>query len=231
MNGEEPGWTSDKSSRRRAIAKSYRILLLVGDDLGDFVPGAQDTPENRLKLVAKYRSQWGRGWFLLPNPLSGTWESALYGYNSSMTDAEILEKKLTAVRYFGEPAEQTADPLDSSIVPDLTVTFRGDKCSYEGPEKVYTGWLIVGLSVEEKKFTSYGLFMATLNPDKTMQDLKNWPSLEQPPWVHRVVAKTVTPGDPTSLSVLVTEGPLYLVCFGFNPDTIIGVLGPIEVVR
>ena len=231
MNGEEPGWTSDKSSRRRAIAKSYRILLLVGDDLGDFVPGAKDTPENRLTLAAKYRAQWGRRWFLLPNPLSGTWELALYGNDPGMTDTEILEKKLRAVKYFGEPAAQTATPVNSGSVPDVTVTFRGDKCTYGGPDKVYAGRLTVGLSVIEKKFTSYGLFMAILDPDKTMQDLKNWPSLDQPPWMHTVDAKTVTPGYPTSLSVLVTEGPLYLICFGFDPETIIGQLGPIEVVK
>ena len=33
----ENGWTSDKVSRRKLIAKDYRILLLIGDQLGDFI--------------------------------------------------------------------------------------------------------------------------------------------------------------------------------------------------
>ena len=38
MNGEQPTWTSDKTSRRAFVAASHRVLLLVGDDLNDFVP-------------------------------------------------------------------------------------------------------------------------------------------------------------------------------------------------
>ena len=34
---EENGWTSDKTSRRELIAKDYRILLMVGDQLTDFI--------------------------------------------------------------------------------------------------------------------------------------------------------------------------------------------------
>src|SRR6185295_11372704 len=35
---ERPEWdSSDKTTRRQAVAARYRILLLVGDDLGDFI--------------------------------------------------------------------------------------------------------------------------------------------------------------------------------------------------
>ena len=37
----EREWTSEKSPRRAEVARSFRILLLVGDDLGDFVSGAR----------------------------------------------------------------------------------------------------------------------------------------------------------------------------------------------
>jgi len=33
----ENGWTSDKVSRRQLISEDYRILLLIGDQLGDFI--------------------------------------------------------------------------------------------------------------------------------------------------------------------------------------------------
>ena len=41
----ENGWTSDKVSRRELVAKDYRILLLIGDQLGDFLPLDETTLE------------------------------------------------------------------------------------------------------------------------------------------------------------------------------------------
>lgn len=37
MKNEMENWTSDKTSRRDLIAKCYRVVLLVGDSLGDFI--------------------------------------------------------------------------------------------------------------------------------------------------------------------------------------------------
>ena len=34
---DENGWGSDKVSRRALVAKDYRILMLVGDQLTDFI--------------------------------------------------------------------------------------------------------------------------------------------------------------------------------------------------
>jgi len=36
---EKEEWTSDKKSRRQELAQKYRILLLLGDDLNDFMRG------------------------------------------------------------------------------------------------------------------------------------------------------------------------------------------------
>ena len=76
--GEPPfNWPSDKSSRRQYLAGRFRILLLIGDDLGDFVSGARDAPENRLRLAREHSRRWGTSWFLLPNPMYGSWELSL----------------------------------------------------------------------------------------------------------------------------------------------------------
>lgn len=90
---EKPEWGTDKSSRRRVIARDYRILLLVGDDLNDFLSGAHILPDQRLKLAATYQSYWGTKWILIPNPVYGSWERALYGYASGLPQAEKLNKK------------------------------------------------------------------------------------------------------------------------------------------
>ncbi len=230
MNGEKPGWTSDKSSRRAYIAEKYRILLLVGDDIGDFFEGANDSLENRSNLATKYRDHWARNWFLIPNPMYGSWEAALYGFSSSLSDTEVLSRKFENINYFGAPEAVVSTPK-ATVVPDMTVTFSGDKCTYEGPSKVFSGKITIALNAAEKGFRVYGLWIVILNSGKTMEDVKNWKSLDQPPWVTYVSDQDVFPGHPTTMSVLVTKGPLALVCFGREPVTYVGWWGPIEVVE
>ncbi|HWR49736.1 MAG TPA: HAD family acid phosphatase [Bryobacteraceae bacterium] len=50
------GEVSDKSPRRESVARTHRILLLVGDDLGDFVSLPKDrlTVEGRAAAVSAY---------------------------------------------------------------------------------------------------------------------------------------------------------------------------------
>jgi len=95
---EKPDWVSDKSSRRADVAKTHRIILLIGDDLGDFVSGARDLPEKRITLARLHSDMWGSRWFILPNPLYGSWESAVYGFDGKLTDEEILKKKFEALK-------------------------------------------------------------------------------------------------------------------------------------
>lgn len=57
----------DKSERRREVSRNYRIALLVGDDLEDFISRSRYQPE----LYAGY---FGTRWFVLPNPVYGSWK-------------------------------------------------------------------------------------------------------------------------------------------------------------
>lgn len=84
---------SSKSPRRRAVASSYRVLMLVGDDLGDFVDVEGLTPEERIDLTRRYSEYWGTRWHMLPNPTYGSWERALYGYDSSLSPQERTKRK------------------------------------------------------------------------------------------------------------------------------------------
>lgn len=90
--GEPPfNWPADKSSRRRYLADRFRILLLIGDDLGDFIPGARDTPEQRIRLAREHSERWSTTWFLLPNPMYGSWERALV--SPSLSDDDRVKAK------------------------------------------------------------------------------------------------------------------------------------------
>jgi acid phosphatase len=53
--------------------------MLFGDDLGDFLADVKSriTPEERDRLVGEYKNNWGRKWFMLPNPTYGSWLNVL----------------------------------------------------------------------------------------------------------------------------------------------------------
>ena len=42
MKNEKPNWGSNKNSRRSLVAENYRIVMMVGDNLGDFVDGSNN---------------------------------------------------------------------------------------------------------------------------------------------------------------------------------------------
>lgn len=93
--GERPEWNaSPKGPRRAHIAASYRILLLIGDDLGDFVVDAAGTPEARQASTEPYEHWWGRRWIMLPNPTYGSWERAILG-----DEADPNAARRRALRY------------------------------------------------------------------------------------------------------------------------------------
>jgi acid phosphatase len=97
---ERPEWTSDKQSRREAIARTHRVLLLLGDDLNDFVSGARGaTPEAREEMVERARAHWGRDWFMLPNPTYGSWETALTG-GAQLSEEELAARKRATLRSY-----------------------------------------------------------------------------------------------------------------------------------
>jgi acid phosphatase len=91
----EKGWGSDKSSRRSHVAKGYRILLLLGDDFNDFVSGVKGkgvTLKDRTRLANQHKSHWGERWIMLPNPIYGSWEAALYEFDYGLPHSEKLKR-------------------------------------------------------------------------------------------------------------------------------------------
>ncbi len=91
--GEKEEWTSDKTSRRAYVAAGHRILLLIGDDYNDFAYLGELPPEERLEAAREYSDNWGTKWIILPNPMYGGWEQALYGYRRDLPDDAKLEAK------------------------------------------------------------------------------------------------------------------------------------------
>ena len=87
----------DKGCRRELVSRNYRVLMQFGDQLGDFVNVASNTPGDRRQIVAPYLDWVGERWFVLPNPTYGSWEPALFGNDWSLPPAEQRRAKRDAL--------------------------------------------------------------------------------------------------------------------------------------
>jgi 5'-nucleotidase (lipoprotein e(P4) family) len=74
---EEDGRGKQKGSRRKAIGATHRVVLVLGDNLGDFADGIYASLEARDKITTDHASWWGERWIMLPNPMYGSWEEVL----------------------------------------------------------------------------------------------------------------------------------------------------------
>lgn len=88
LQNEKPDWTSDKSSRRALIATTHRVVMMLGDQLTDFVSPATarkiwdelTTPIVSAAVAAlppsggayrQYQAMVGTRWFVVPNAQYG----------------------------------------------------------------------------------------------------------------------------------------------------------------
>ena len=102
--GEEDACTGDATARTYTIrsplvsrTSRYRILLLLGDDLGDFTSVASQSRDNRSAFVEQHKENWGTRWIVIPNPIYGSWERAVLGSTQGVSEQEQLERKLKAM--------------------------------------------------------------------------------------------------------------------------------------
>jgi acid phosphatase len=58
------------------------------------------SPDERAATAGGHEAWWGRRWFVLPNPMYGSWERALLGFESGLPDAQSLSRKLSLVKGF-----------------------------------------------------------------------------------------------------------------------------------
>mgnify|MGYP001438930818 FL=1 len=98
MRGEN-NWNSNKGPRRTLVGDEYRVLLMVGDNLGDFVDAKDNNlnPINRKNIVEDYADYWGVKWFMLQNIAYGDWEGALYNFDYSLSPDEVHNTRLESL--------------------------------------------------------------------------------------------------------------------------------------
>ena len=95
MRGEN-NWDSNKGPRRELIGEKYRVLLMIGDNLGDFVDAKDNnlSPKQRKEIVRAYSDYWGVKWFMIQNIAYGDWEGALYNFDYSLSPDEVNNARL-----------------------------------------------------------------------------------------------------------------------------------------
>lgn len=82
--------SSSKQARRANIEKDFNILLLVGDNLGDFDRIFENRSENfGFKQVDSLRNLFGERFIILPNPMYGDWTKPLYGSQKNLSPEEM----------------------------------------------------------------------------------------------------------------------------------------------
>jgi 5'-nucleotidase (lipoprotein e(P4) family) len=92
--------SSSKESRRLSVDAKYRIVLLMGDNLNDFAEVFEQskTVESRMAAVEQNRDKFGARFIVLPNPMYGDWENAIYDYDFKLTEEQKAAKRLSHLK-------------------------------------------------------------------------------------------------------------------------------------
>jgi 5'-nucleotidase (lipoprotein e(P4) family) len=88
---------TEKGCRRELIGRTHRVLMQLGDQIGDFVDVGANTLEGRRAAIEPYLGWIGERWFVLPNPTYGSWEAALFGNDWRQPAVARRKAKLDAL--------------------------------------------------------------------------------------------------------------------------------------
>lgn len=98
FRGDRPEWASPaKAARFAYIAKDYRVLLMFGDQFGDFTDRYNTSLADRDKLLEMLKQHFGHDWMMLANPVYGSFESATYEHDPKLSEDARRAKKLEAL--------------------------------------------------------------------------------------------------------------------------------------
>lgn len=100
------GQPDNKLQRQQDLAAKYHVVAYVGDDLNDFPLGTHGkTLEERNKAMEAVKDDWGRKYFMLPNPLYGSWEKTLKNNKVGLPAAEQNQIRRAYLRKW-EPSKK-----------------------------------------------------------------------------------------------------------------------------
>lgn len=90
-----------KEPRRRAIQATHEIVLLCGDNLNDFSSIFEDKPTaERFAVTDSVQSLFGSRFIVLPNPMYGDWDTALFNGQRGLSDSAKTNLRKAALRSY-----------------------------------------------------------------------------------------------------------------------------------
>ncbi len=103
MSKEKEDWTSKKGTRRDFVSKDYRVLLLLGDNWGDFSDDFGGSEADRLASLEKNMAHIGHDWIVIANPEYGSFESAPFLTDYKKSADERRQLKINALPAWAGP--------------------------------------------------------------------------------------------------------------------------------
>lgn len=86
--------TSSKEARRHLVMKKYNVVMLLGDNLNDFMQVFEQKPiAERFAETDKVKNEWGKKFIVLPNATYGEWENAIYDYDWNLMPDQKEKKR------------------------------------------------------------------------------------------------------------------------------------------
>lgn len=179
FKNEKPEWaSSDKTTRRAFIAQTHRIVMLIGDDLNDFLPqaDAEALRKDSSSATAKtYGKKFSGRWFLLSNPIYGSWERTLAIPPCTGSSSECYQQRISGKYNLLQAAELPMqkglkvatwnlewliDPVEFDRLAPTCTTNRADGNSRDIPCNI-----VPKLKRTEADFKSLQTYAKRLNAD------------------------------------------------------------------
>lgn len=91
--------TGDKTARRAKVNKQVQVILYVGDNLTDYSEAFADREADLGKnAIHSTKSKWLYEFVMLPNPMYGEWEKAVYDNDYRLPDSVKVQRRLTILQ-------------------------------------------------------------------------------------------------------------------------------------
>lgn len=90
--------SSDKTERRTMAEDGHHIVLYMGDNLNDFLHDfAGLGVADRFAKTDMYKDEFGKKFIVMPNPMYGEWEGAIYNFNWGASAEEKSQMRKDAL--------------------------------------------------------------------------------------------------------------------------------------
>jgi len=98
--------TSVKTVRRNKISETHDILILAGDNIGDFDELFEDRKQNSgFETVDAHKADFGKRFIILPNPMYGSWERVSFKGQKGLNPKEKNDLRKEALFGYKELAK------------------------------------------------------------------------------------------------------------------------------